>query len=67
MVEAALDLGREAPGRCCMSRRWLWLIILGLALLLIAAPLSLGQAGKAEKKAALAAANKVEVLRGPKS
>jgi hypothetical protein len=33
-----------------MSKRWLWLMILGLALLLIAAPISLGQAGEAEKK-----------------
>lgn len=33
-----------------MDRRWLWLIILGLALLLLAAPLSLGLAGEAEKK-----------------
>jgi hypothetical protein len=33
-----------------MSKRWLWLVILGLALLLIAAPLSLGEAGEPEKK-----------------
>lgn len=33
-----------------MSKRWLWLVILGLALLLLAAPLSLGQAGEPEKK-----------------
>jgi hypothetical protein len=34
-----------------MSKRWLWWMILGLALLLLAAPHSLGQAGEAEKKA----------------
>jgi hypothetical protein len=33
-----------------MTGRWLLLMILGLALLLLAAPLSLGQAGEAEKK-----------------
>lgn len=33
-----------------MGKRWLWLMILGLALLLLAAPLSLGQAGEPEKK-----------------
>ncbi len=33
-----------------MTKRCLWLMILGLALLLLAAPLSLGQAGEAEKK-----------------
>jgi hypothetical protein len=36
-----------------MSKRWLWLVILGLALLLLAAPLSLGLAGEAEKPAGL--------------
>jgi hypothetical protein len=39
-----------------MSKRWLWLMILGLALLLIAAPLSLGHAGEAEKKEPVPAA-----------
>jgi len=36
-----------------MTKRWLWLMILGLALLLLAAPLSLGLAGEAEKPAGL--------------
>ncbi|MGE5849504.1 MAG: hypothetical protein ACM362_05205 [Candidatus Methylomirabilota bacterium] len=39
-----------------MTRRWLWLMILGLALLLLAAPLSLGLAGEAEKKEPIPAA-----------
>ena len=36
-----------------MGKRWHWLVILGLALLLLAAPLSLGLAGEAEKPAGL--------------
>ncbi len=53
-----------------MTRRWLWLMILGLALLLLAAPLSLGQAGEAEKKEPVTTGNEaisVEVLRSPES